>query len=148
MSWTGPSHILAFHSYLHAFSVVFVPYVELLGPSVGLPGRQPTISEAFTPNSFSPPFSAESFSIESTFSSLTEELNFKAKSTITLLHLGGSEQKQEFKNRSTYKNSCKSKDFLVSQGNWLQTLGPFLVHPQCNKFNRGLKNNLHTFRKE
>ena len=36
MSWTGPTHILAFHSYLHAFSVVFVPYVELLGPSVVL----------------------------------------------------------------------------------------------------------------
>ena len=111
MSWTGPSHILAFHSYLHAFSVVFVPYVELLGPSVGLPGRQPTISEAFTPNSFSPPFSAESFSIESTFSSLTEELNFKAKSTITLPHLGGSEQKQEFKSGLLIRTAVNPKTF-------------------------------------
>ena len=96
LSWTIFSHTLAFHSYLHVLSLVFVPYVELLGSPAGLPGRQPTIFEAFTSDSFSPPFSAESFSIESTFSSLTVELNFKTKSTITLTHLGGSEQKEEF----------------------------------------------------
>lgn len=68
----------------------------VLGAAVGLPGRIPSIAEAVTPNSLSFPLFADSRRTESTFVSLTVELNSKAKSTITLPHLGKVDIKKSY----------------------------------------------------